>query len=312
MKYINKKKKLDELAPHIDQLEPILDDGLRIAPKMMPHLKLILPHLDRLEKDLKWLMPFAEMDGVEAMFPLLDKIAPQIEKIQPYAEVLLPLLPKFDKIIPHLRDDNIDALLSTLPFITNDIDPLLYWCGNFLPMADRMGILKNKALLHAFIPTIVKILPRVPSSEEANNNNNNPRRLERSDTRPLAGDQDMTWWKHTIFDRKVVLSGVKRVNDVDYYVIEVDGNYAGEFRFSHAYELNVELQSNFPKLMREAPPFPSRIFNKSRRRPNLEKWLNFVMSEAKIVRSKEFLFFIKERRRWNKEMPLLFSPLIKE
>ena len=39
----------------------------------MPHIEKVVPYLDALEKDLNWLLPFAEIEGVEELLPLLDK-----------------------------------------------------------------------------------------------------------------------------------------------------------------------------------------------------------------------------------------------
>ena len=155
-------EKLDLLLPHIEALTPILTEGILVAPRMMPHIEKVLPHLARLEKDLEWLIPFAEIEGVELMLPLLDKIAPRIGELQPYAEALLPHMDKLKTLSPHLRSDNIDALLDTLPDAIEHIDPLLYWTGNFLPLASKLGVLRNRAFLTAAVPAIVKFLPPRP------------------------------------------------------------------------------------------------------------------------------------------------------
>ena len=97
---------------------------------------------------------------------------------------------------------------------------------------------------------------------------------------------------------------------MDFYVILVDGKYAGEFRFSHARELWAALQSQGLAPEGEFPPFPSRFFNKRERRAGLERWLVATMADPAVVRSPEFRFFAKERRRWDEAVPVMMSPLI--
>jgi hypothetical protein len=48
---------------------------------MMPHIEKVVPYLDALEKDLNWLLPFAEIEGVEELLPLLDKYVFEFQSI---------------------------------------------------------------------------------------------------------------------------------------------------------------------------------------------------------------------------------------
>ncbi|KAH9257250.1 hypothetical protein BASA81_004407, partial [Batrachochytrium salamandrivorans] len=144
---------LDALAPHIDKLMPVLADGLLVVtPALLQHIEQVLPYLDQLEKDLNWLLPFAEIEGVEELLPLLDIVAPKIQRIQPFAEALAPLIPKIRPLLPHLVN-NLDVLMDEInQDVMANLDPMLYWCGRFLPMANSMGILRSRTILRAFMP----------------------------------------------------------------------------------------------------------------------------------------------------------------
>jgi hypothetical protein len=292
-------ERLDILAPHIDALLPIITDGILVAPKMLPHIEKVIPHLASLEKDLAWLLPFAEIEGVEEMLPYLDKIAPRIHELEPFAEIIGPQIGKLKKHLPLLAND-LDVLLDVVPETIDHLDPLLYWFGDILPYASKMGILKSSTLLRATAPVMVRYLPAVPPP--------------RTPARPAAGSRNML--TSPTYDRIVTVPRTRIVHGATYYVIEVDGRYAGEFRYRYVRELHLQIQ-DLLLTDSEAPEFPSRWFvpynaylSIEDRRKKLERYLVYVMSDSKIVKTKAFEHFIKVRRRWGEELPLLKSPLL--
>jgi len=317
--------KLDVLAPHIGTFTPILEDGIMVADRMLPFIEFVIPHLVALQADLDWLLPFAEIEGVEKLIPLMDKIVPQLQAVKPLAESLRPHLPMLLKQAP-LIADNIDVFLELLPSLgPNEIDPLLYWCGNLMPLANSMGVLKSRTLMKAALP-LSHLLPRVPRHAHA------------AARRP-AGDAEnegREWWRFGLLGRSVALARIKFVGGVAYYVLEVDDQYAGEFRFKFIRELYLGLA---PVLPGDCPEFPSRTLLRpwsaaalEERRAALERFLVYVLGasftpgrcrachmssrappradDPQLVRREEFLLFVKVRRRWAGELPLLKSPLL--
>ena len=272
---------------------------------MMPHIAKVVPYLDALEKDLNWLLPFAEIEGVEELLPLMDKVAPRIQQIQPFAEQLAPMISKIRPHLPHLVR-NLDVLMDELnEDVIQNLDPMLYWCGRFLPLADSMGILRSRTLLRAFMP-MAKFLPPVPA-----------KRPERLTAGVAEGEREgYEWWRHSLLDRTVTIAYVKRLGETIYFVMHVDRKYAGEFRYRHIRELHIGIRHMLGK---DAPPFPSRILLQKistiqleERRQALEKYLVYIMSDPDICVRPEFVHFIRNHRRWAQEMPMLKSPLLAE
>jgi len=308
-------EKLDVIAPHIDSLllhDGVLTDGIKVAPRMLKHIEVVAPHLAALEKHLQWLLPFAEVEGVEEMLPLLDRIAPRIHELEPFAEAILAHWDQISVLLPALKEgDNIDLLLDVVPQTIDHLDPLLYWFGGVLPYASRMGVLRSSALLSAAGP-IAKLLPPVP------------RRKSRPRPRPGAGVAELArgetgneWWRFASLDHVVAVPRAKFVNGVAFFVLEVDGRYAGEFRYRHARELHDAVQHVLPA---DAAPFPPRLAPwedhsagspaLERRRAALERFMVRAMADPRVVREPAFEFFVKVRRKWAEELPALLSPLI--
>lgn len=236
---------LDCLLPHIDQLMPILAEGLLVVnPTVLKHIEEIVPYLDALEKDLNWLLPFAEIEGVEDLLPLMDIVAPKIQKIQPFAAALAPLIPKIRPLLPHIVN-NMDVLMDELnKDVVDNLDPMLYWCGRFLPLADSMGILHSHTLLRAFMP-MGRYLPRVPCAVSVV-----------ADTR--NDTINMEWWRRSLCDRSITIAGHNIVQNIVYYRVHVDSKYAGEFRYRDLYELHLSIRSKLYKDT-HAPRFPPRM-----------------------------------------------------
>ena len=170
--------------------------------------------------------------------------------------------------------DNIDVFLELLPSLgPNEIDPLLYWCGNLMPLANSMGVLKSRTLMKAALP-LSHLLPRVPRHAHA------------AARRP-AGDAEnegREWWRFGLLGRSVALARIKFVGGVAYYVLEVDDQYAGEFRFKFIRELYLGLA---PVLPGDCPEFPSRTLLRpwsaaalEERRAALERFLVYVLGAS--------------------------------
>lgn len=295
---------LDALAPHIDKLMPVLADGLLVVtPALLQHIEEVLPYLDQLEKDLNWLLPFAEIDGVEELLPLLDMVAPKIQRIQPFAEALAPLIPKIRPLLPHLVN-NLDVLMDEInQDVMANLDPMLYWCGRFLPMANSMGILRSRTILRAFMP-MGKFLPPVPVVY-----------TKRANAGQAEGERvGSEWWRHSLMDRQVSLGDSKLVGTVVYYSLLVDNRYAGEFRFKHLRELHLSIAH---LLADNAPSFPPRLMTASpqqlaTRRAQLQRYLEHILYVPEICSTNEFVLFIRIHRRWANDIPppVLFSPLL--
>ena len=325
--------KLDLLAPHIATFTPILEDGIMVADRMLPFIEHVIPHLVALQADLDWLLPFAEIEGVEKLIPLMDKIVPRLEAIRPIADSIRPHLPMLLKQAPIIAD-NIDVLIDILPQLgANDIDPLLClllsplgyleketdsiqkcylllceknkdWCGNLIPLANSMGILKSRTLLKAALP-FAGLLPSVPAQHSL--------RVHRA----AAGEAEVEgreWWRFGLLGRTVELSRIKFVGGVAYYVLEVDERYAGEFRYRYLRELYIKLQPVLPDI---CPEFPGRTLMApttsaalEQRRVMLEEFLIFVLDDPILVRHEAFIEFVRVRRRWAGDLPLLKSPLL--
>jgi hypothetical protein len=166
----------------------------------LPYIELVLPHLAALQRDIDWLLPFAEIEGVEQLLPLMDKIIPRLSELEPLAQAIRPHLPMLMDKMP-IISENIDVLMDILPSMNaNHMDPLLYWCGNLMPLANRMGILKSRALLKAAVP-LAAWLPAVPSKG-------------RKEHRAPAADAEAEgreWWRFGLLGRNVSIASVKWV-----------------------------------------------------------------------------------------------------
>jgi hypothetical protein len=95
--------------------------------------------------------------------------------------------------------------------------------------------------------------------------------------------------------------------------LTVDSRYAGEFRYKYVRDLYLALK---PRLGEDAPRFPARsLFRPSAakhleaRREMLERFLIYVLDDAKLVQTHEFIEFVRVRRRWAGDLPLLKSML---
>jgi len=249
--------------------------------------------LDALENDLTWLLPLAAIDGIEDLLPLMDEVAPLIRKVKPFAEALAPIIPKIKPHIPNLSG-NLDVLLDEINCdVIHNLDPLLYWCGRFLPLADYMGILKSRALLRTFIP-MARYLPPVPTKP--------PRRLSASCVE--EEEEGNEWWRHpAVSERSITVPSIKYIGNIVYYIIQVDTKYAGEFRYRHLRELHEGIH----EFLREgSPEFPQKFFvfqptnqDIEKRMIAIERYLVHIMSDPNICSSLPFAHFIRIHRRWS-------------
>lgn len=180
------------------------------------------------------------------------------------------------------------------------MDPLVYWLSDLLPLANSVGALKSQFLLRLGLP-FLGLLPKVP-----------PRKRTR-----VQKQQDVNNFRRE--EARRIINVPRTHVDMDgvvYYVLEVDGKYSGEFRFSALRKL-YELASAIPDLDEPLPEFPARsAFSLSNsqiedRRVLLEEFLQFVLAEPKIAGTREFEAFVQEHRKWDAKLPLLASPLMK-
>ena len=210
------------------------------------------------------------------------------------------------KIRPHLPHlvRNLDVLMDELnEDVILNLDPLLYWCGRFLPLADSMGILGSRVLIRAFMP-LGKFLPPVPV-----------KRTKRLTAGVAEGEAEgQEWWRHSLMDRSVTLPYVKCIGETNYFVMHVDKKYAGEFRYKHVRELHMGIKHLLGK---DSPVFPPRIPFRTitsdeldARRLALESYVGYVMSDPDLCGTPQFVHFIRNHRRWAADLPTLKSPLL--
>lgn len=213
------------------------------------------------------------------------------------------MISKIRPHIPHLVR-NLDVLMEELnEDVIINMDPMLYWCGRFLPLADSMGILRSKTLLRAFMP-MARFLPPVPI-----------KRTKRLTAGVAENEKEgQEWWRHSLMDRVVTIGYVKKVGSVIYYVMQVDAKYAGEFRFKHIHELHTSIRH---MLGPDSPGFPARSPFRDltsqeieSRKYMLQKYLAYIMSDPEVCVTPQFVHFIKNHRRWSQELPVLKSPLL--
>ena len=179
------------------------------------------------------------------------------------------------------------------------MDPLVYWLRDLLPLANSIGVLRSSMLLKASTP-FLGFLPSVPPRKRTKINNSDISRYRREESKKMI----------------TVPKTHKNADDVVFYVVEVDGKYSGEFRYS-ALRILHEMAQKIPDLDEPLPEFPGRSpFSLSNsqiedRRVLLEEYLQCVLAEPRIVGMKDFELFIQEHRKWSADKPLLTSPLMK-
>ena len=175
----------------------------------------------------------------------------------------------------------------------------MYWLSDLLPLANSMGMLRSNFLLKAGMP-FLRFLPSVPPdavTPKLNLTGESPDEFRRQESRRLIR-----------IPRSHVVDGAV------FYVVNVDGRYAGEFRYSSLRILHSMVTSMHG--VKDVPPFPHKqplgMSDKQRdeRRIALEKFLQFVLAEPAIVETQEFLNFVKQHRRWEQDLPILASPLL--
>jgi len=238
----------------------------------------------------------------------LDKLAPHIDEFAPYGRLLLPhaLNPKVRKHIPLLLE-NIDTVLPNLGATIDYLDPLIYWLSDLLPLANAVGLLRSRLLMKMGAP-FARFLPAVPAGEHG--------RAAGELLGPSDEQNTAEWWRQNEAERCVTLPKTRIVNGKTYYEMQIDGRYAGEFRFSALLALHSTLMGVFADRKR-FPDFPPKIYatpsveDLEKRRLGLQAYLVFVLSDPEVVGRSEFLEFVKERRRWSEPLPLLASPLIR-
>lgn len=297
---------IEVLKPHFHIICPhIVEISLR-ADKLFPIVNYLLPHAEACKDHIGWLIPFSDIEGFDEFLPYLDALVPHIETFAPYGPMLLPYVGKMRKHIPILIE-NAGTLLPQLGGAIDHIDPLIYWLSDLLPLANSVGILRSNMLLNAGMP-FLKFLPPIPESQRTI--------LNTADSAlKVAAEADVDKFRQSEARRVVSLPKTHRVGKVVFFVVNVDGRYAGEFRYSALRELN-RVVHNLPSFKKPIPVFPGRsAFGLSEdgveeRRIKLEEYLRFVLSEPDICCTKEFVAFVRANRKWDKELPLLTSPLM--
>jgi hypothetical protein len=184
------------------------------------------------------------------------------------------------------------------------MDPLVYWLSDLLPLANSVGVLRSKFLLKVGMP-FLRFLPGVPPEAVT------PKMSLQ------AEDVDPGTFRREESKRLIRLPRAHVVNDVVFYVMNMDGRYMGEFRYSSLLRLSgITSRICNDVGIKDVPPFPGKapmgMSDKQReeRRLGLEKFLQFVMAEPAIVETDEFVQFIKQHRRWEHDLPVLASPLL--
>lgn len=182
------------------------------------------------------------------------------------------------------------------------MDPLVYWLSDMLPLANSLGLLKSQLLVRAGLP-FLGLLPKVP-----------PRKRVRKSRNSQAS---MSEFRREEACKVITVPRThKDLEEVIYYVVEVDGRYAGEFRYSSLRILH-EIACRTSDIEQELPEFPSKsLFALNNggiedRRVLLEDYLQCVLAEPRIVGTQEFKDFVRDHRKWDSKMPLLTSPLMK-
>jgi hypothetical protein len=179
------------------------------------------------------------------------------------------------------------------------MDPLVYWLSDYLPTANIFGLLRSPFLLRIGMP-FLKILPRVPAGEIA--------------IRPASNDEEAIHNERREKARKIIrISKFHEIQGIVFYVLKINGRYAGEFRYSALRELHGIIGKHWNQSL-PFPSFPGKtIFSADEkqleeRRVALEEYLQFVLAEPSVVKTDEFVKFVKDHRRWDRETRLLASP----
>ena len=320
---------IEELLPYFPIIAPhIVPISLR-ADRLFPVVRYLIPHADKMKDHIGWLVDFADVEGFEEFLPFIDKLAPYVEEFAPHGPKLLPYIPKMRGLMPILLD-NIDTLAPQLGAVVDNIDPLVYWLSDWLPLADKLGLLRSKLLVQAGTP-FARFLPSVPAQsglpplplQPGSYSNESVKATSKSKHVPTE-QNDVALFRMSAATKSVRLPRTTRFKGVDYYVLELNNRYAGEFRYSHLKELHklarqlmapyVELDAHALDAMPEFPPRKplnphTTDFLETRRRM-LERYLAWVFSTPEICNERPFLAFVRQRRRWSQPLPLMASPFL--
>jgi len=187
------------------------------------------------------------------------------------------------------------------------MDPLVYWLSDMLPMANSVGILRSQLLLKLGMP-FLRFLPGVP-----------PEAVTPKMNLALDGPTDPSTFRREESRRLIRLPRSHVVDGAVFYVVNVDGRYAGEFRYSSLRKLHAVVSKLAPELgLKDVPMFPAKapmgMSNKQleERRLALEKFVQYVLAEPVLVETPEFVDFVKQHRRWERDLPILASPLLSD
>ena len=185
------------------------------------------------------------------------------------------------------------------------MDPLVYWLSDLLPLANSVGILRSTFLLKAGMP-FLRFLPGVPPDAVT------PKMVLNSST-----NTDPAAFRKEEARRLIRIPRSHLVDGVVFYVMNMDGRYMGEFRYSSLRKLHsIALNICNGLGINDIPSFPGKApmgmseAQREERRLGLEKFLQFVMAEPAIVETDEFVEFIKQHRRWEHNLPIMASPLL--
>jgi hypothetical protein len=320
---------IEELLPMFHIIQPHLVEISLRADRLFPVVHYLIPHAEKMGKHIGWLVPFADIENFEEFLPFIDRLAPYIDDFAPYGPQLLPYISKIRKHMPILLE-NIDGLAPNLGAVVNQMDPLVYWLSDLLPLANNLGLLRYKLVVQAGTP-FARFLPAVPTTSLQSTQQQQQQQQQQqlsitngnivnNGNNTIIGPsekEDIELFRLTTTSRSIKLPRVNRFNGVDYYVLTVNDKYAGEFRYSHLREMNTLAEKMMTVDCKCKPPFPGKHAGRPHtaafledRRVELERFVAWVFSEPDICSTRPFVAFIRLRRRWGEELPMLTSPLI--
>ncbi len=269
--------KLHLILPHAAILRPHLKEVVKHMEKLLPHMDVMLQYIDDLKDDLGWLLDFADLDDFDDLVRQMPLLAPHIHKFRPYAPKLKKNIKAMGPYMPEMIR-NIDAMEPVLPDLIDHIDPLLSNLGPMLPLADKLGLLGSSTLMK-LTPPIARILP--PSGKED------------PTTYPLVAytnENAITNWRSTSKDKVKIVEYHKCFTKISstpkiFYVVHVNGEYYGEFRYSDFHKLHEELKKAFGSDYRyryfsHHVPFPSRSTSGDQRKDMLEQYLQELIGSS--------------------------------
>lgn len=282
-------EKFDIIAPHIHHAEPYMAEIVLLGDKIMPYAEMMLEHVDDLVANADWLVEFADIEGVDVLFPLFPEFIPYIDVFAPVARRLKEHFPAALPYLPILIK-HIDNVGDVLPNLAEHIGPVLYNFAFAIPLASAVGLLDNKTLI-SFGPFFAKQLPPAPSNKVVVYNNNYDSAKKISPIKKVTIPYATT--------RKVTLgNGV--MDMTVFYQVHINRQYHGEYRYSDFRNLHLALKKEFGNDFRkrfgiEKVRFPKRTMTyvssgtQQERRGELERYLYGILIQVPEIANSELV-----------------------